>query len=260
MTAFDVLILGSGLAGQSLALRLADNLKVAIVTKRTLEDSASAWAQGGIAAVLDPGRDASTLIGALAPDTVRWLGGIGAPATLPGPAPGSPQLIDARRALPDTDPDGPWELRLGVGPSLGWNRAEVVEDLRSPRQLIDRFARTIAVGGRVLIDVPFRPDGTPSPAHLEALERRVWGDRWSDVLDQGLEGVEQRGEVCRGWSGLAARGKCAGQGLPAQATGAPETLLEGLGEDADVAGSVALGVAIEVDQGEGGERIGVHVS
>ena len=54
VTAFDVLILGSGLAGQSLALRLADKLKVALITKRTLEDSASAWAQGGIAAVLDP--------------------------------------------------------------------------------------------------------------------------------------------------------------------------------------------------------------
>lgn len=54
MTAFDVLILGSGLAGQSIALRLADTHKVALVTKRSLEDSASAWAQGGIAAVLDP--------------------------------------------------------------------------------------------------------------------------------------------------------------------------------------------------------------
>ncbi|WP_079435595.1 L-aspartate oxidase [Zoogloea sp. LCSB751] len=57
MTAFDVLILGSGLAGQSLALRLADKLKIALVTKRSLEDSASAWAQGGIAAVLDPADD-----------------------------------------------------------------------------------------------------------------------------------------------------------------------------------------------------------
>lgn len=53
MAGFDVLILGSGLAGQSLALRLADQLRVALVTKRQLEDSASAWAQGGIAAVLD---------------------------------------------------------------------------------------------------------------------------------------------------------------------------------------------------------------
>jgi L-aspartate oxidase len=50
---FDVLIVGSGLAGQSLALRLAEHRKVALVTKRQLEDSASSWAQGGIAAVLD---------------------------------------------------------------------------------------------------------------------------------------------------------------------------------------------------------------
>jgi L-aspartate oxidase len=50
---FDVLVLGSGLAGQSVALRLADKLRVALVTKRGIEDSATAWAQGGIAAVLD---------------------------------------------------------------------------------------------------------------------------------------------------------------------------------------------------------------
>ncbi|HUW38966.1 MAG TPA: L-aspartate oxidase [Rhodocyclaceae bacterium] len=53
MNNFDVLILGSGLAGQSLALRLADHRRVALVTKSALEDSASGWAQGGIAAVLD---------------------------------------------------------------------------------------------------------------------------------------------------------------------------------------------------------------
>lgn len=52
-TRYDVVILGSGAAGQSLALRLADRLRVALVTKRSLADSASAWAQGGIAAVLD---------------------------------------------------------------------------------------------------------------------------------------------------------------------------------------------------------------
>ncbi|MDI3490412.1 MAG: L-aspartate oxidase [Thauera sp.] len=50
---YDVLILGSGAAGQSMALRLAECLKVALVTKRELSDSASNWAQGGIAAVLD---------------------------------------------------------------------------------------------------------------------------------------------------------------------------------------------------------------
>src|SRR5207244_7828523 len=47
------LIIGSGLAGMSAALRLADRLKVALVTKHELLDGASSWAQGGIAAVLD---------------------------------------------------------------------------------------------------------------------------------------------------------------------------------------------------------------
>ncbi|MDL1867580.1 L-aspartate oxidase [Betaproteobacteria bacterium PRO4] len=49
---FDALIIGSGLAGLTLALNLAETQKVALVTKRTLHDTASAWAQGGIAAVL----------------------------------------------------------------------------------------------------------------------------------------------------------------------------------------------------------------
>ena len=51
----ETLVIGSGLAGQSTALRLADaGQRVALITKRSMEDSASAWAQGGIAAVLDP--------------------------------------------------------------------------------------------------------------------------------------------------------------------------------------------------------------
>jgi L-aspartate oxidase len=51
--AYDVLIIGSGLAGMSAALHLAQKLKVALVTKHELLDGASSWAQGGIAAVLD---------------------------------------------------------------------------------------------------------------------------------------------------------------------------------------------------------------
>ncbi|MGE5097262.1 MAG: L-aspartate oxidase [Betaproteobacteria bacterium] len=51
--AYDVLIIGSGLAGMSAALHLAGRYRVALVTKRELLDGASSWAQGGIAAVLD---------------------------------------------------------------------------------------------------------------------------------------------------------------------------------------------------------------
>jgi len=54
MLKFDSLILGSGLAGLSLALKLADSQKVAVITKKSMLDGASAWAQGGIAAVLSP--------------------------------------------------------------------------------------------------------------------------------------------------------------------------------------------------------------
>ncbi len=50
---FDVAIVGSGLAGLSVALHLAKTRKVAVISKRSLLDGASNWAQGGIAAVLD---------------------------------------------------------------------------------------------------------------------------------------------------------------------------------------------------------------
>jgi L-aspartate oxidase len=49
-----VAIVGTGLAGLSVALHLAQTRKVVVVSKRSLLDGASNWAQGGIAAVLDP--------------------------------------------------------------------------------------------------------------------------------------------------------------------------------------------------------------
>src|SRR3954451_24401791 len=52
---FDVLIVGSGLAGLSAALHLAPTHRVAILTKRSMSDGSSGWDQGGIAAVLGEG-------------------------------------------------------------------------------------------------------------------------------------------------------------------------------------------------------------
>jgi L-aspartate oxidase len=53
MQQFDVLIIGSGLAGLTLALRTAEHKNVCLVSKRSINDTASDWAQGGIAAVLN---------------------------------------------------------------------------------------------------------------------------------------------------------------------------------------------------------------
>ena len=52
---FDILIIGSGLAGLTAALLLAPGRKVAVLTKRELSDGSSGWAQGGMAAVLGEG-------------------------------------------------------------------------------------------------------------------------------------------------------------------------------------------------------------
>jgi L-aspartate oxidase len=51
----EVLIVGSGAAGLTAALNLAERRKVAVIAKGALGDSASARAQGGIAAVLEEG-------------------------------------------------------------------------------------------------------------------------------------------------------------------------------------------------------------
>ena len=48
---FDVLIVGSGLAGLSAALLLSSEKRVAVITKRAVSEGSSGWAQGGIAAV-----------------------------------------------------------------------------------------------------------------------------------------------------------------------------------------------------------------
>lgn len=51
----DVIIIGSGAAGLTAALTLAPRLKVVVLAKSNISSGSTAWAQGGIAAVLEPG-------------------------------------------------------------------------------------------------------------------------------------------------------------------------------------------------------------
>jgi L-aspartate oxidase len=54
-SAYDVIIIGSGAAGLTAALELATKLRVLVLAKGSLTGGSTAWAQGGIAAVLDAG-------------------------------------------------------------------------------------------------------------------------------------------------------------------------------------------------------------
>ena len=51
----DLLIIGSGAAGLSLALRLADSARVVVLAKGPLSEGSTYYAQGGVSAVLDAG-------------------------------------------------------------------------------------------------------------------------------------------------------------------------------------------------------------
>lgn len=51
MQSFDFIVIGSGVAGLTFALKAASQGRVAIITKRAPADSSTAWAQGGVACV-----------------------------------------------------------------------------------------------------------------------------------------------------------------------------------------------------------------
>lgn len=105
----DVVVLGSGAAGLAAALGARPGRSVLIVTKGTLDAGSTAWAQGGLAAVLDPrdsledhvadtlaagaglcDEDAVRQLVSSAPDAIRSLMDLGAVFD-PG-ADGSPAL------------------------------------------------------------------------------------------------------------------------------------------------------------------------
>ena len=50
---YDVLIIGSGAAGLTLALRLPDRARIAVLSKGPVQEGSTYYAQGGISAVLD---------------------------------------------------------------------------------------------------------------------------------------------------------------------------------------------------------------
>ena len=105
------IIVGTGIAGLWTAWRLAsEGHSVVLITKETLADSASAWAQGGIAVALGPGDSPSQH----AADTMAASDGLADPEAvriLTSEGPDRIYELLALGAVFDRGPDG----RLGLG-------------------------------------------------------------------------------------------------------------------------------------------------
>jgi L-aspartate oxidase len=94
---YDVLVVGAGIAGLTLALRLADTARVAVLAKGSLTEGSSRYAQGGIAAVMNA-RDS---LEAHARDTIAAGAGLCDEETVHFTVEQGPQCID-------------WLIQLGV--------------------------------------------------------------------------------------------------------------------------------------------------
>ncbi|MBX3444797.1 MAG: L-aspartate oxidase [Planctomyces sp.] len=85
----DVLILGAGIAGVRAALAVDPGLRVVVISKDRADLSNSAWAQGGIAGVLDPADN----IRNHAADTIAVGAGLCDPEVVESVVAAAPQLI-----------------------------------------------------------------------------------------------------------------------------------------------------------------------
>lgn len=111
----DYLIIGSGVAGLSLALGLAPSGSVSLVTKKSPADSSTNLAQGGIASVLDPHDSFDLHIG----DTLASGVGLCRPGVVEAVVREGPDRIDDLRTLgvPFTSDSGGFDLGLEGGHS-----------------------------------------------------------------------------------------------------------------------------------------------
>jgi L-aspartate oxidase len=172
---FDVLVLGSGVAGLSAAVRLAGTvpaggppLTLGVLTKGTLSQSATRWAQGGVAAVLGGDEDSTDLHLA---DTLAAGAGLcdeEAVRILVDEGPGRVQELIALGAEFDREATGSLSLAREGGHS-------------APRVVHAGGAATGAEVERALVDATYRS----ASAVLEgwfALELLVEGGRCVGVL------------------------------------------------------------------------------
>ena len=116
----DLLVLGSGVAGLSAAVRAADalGLRVGVLTKAELDQAATRWAQGGVAAVLAGDPDSTDLHLADTLSAGAGLCDVEAVRVLVDEGPGRVTELIAMGAAFDRSADGRLELAREGGHTL----------------------------------------------------------------------------------------------------------------------------------------------
>jgi L-aspartate oxidase len=144
----DLLVVGSGVAGLTAAVRAASHhgLSVAVVTKAGIDSATTRWAQGGIAAVLDPGADSTDLHVA---DTLAAGGGLcddDAVRVLVEQGPDAVRDLIGLGAVFDRDDDGRLDLAREGGHRLARvvHAGGVATGVEVERTLVDAVHATAA--------------------------------------------------------------------------------------------------------------------
>jgi L-aspartate oxidase len=217
----DLLVLGSGVAGLTAAVRAAEvhGMRVGVLTKGELDQATTRWAQGGVAAVLGADPDSTDLHLA---DTLAAGAGLCDP--------------DAVRVLVDEGPDRVHEL-IALGARFD---RDAEGRLELAREGGHSLARVVHAGGaatgveieRALVEAV---QGTAAAVleHTFAVDLTVEGGRCTGVVGVGQDGAEV---AVRAGNVLVATGG-AGQ-LFSVTTNPPETTGDG------VAMALRAGVAV----------------
>ncbi|MFQ5635980.1 MAG: L-aspartate oxidase, partial [Gammaproteobacteria bacterium] len=148
---FEILIIGAGLAGMSLALRLAESGRdVGLIAKGPLDESSSNLAQGGIAAAVGP-EDSPA---AHARDTISAGGGLCKPETVDYVVSRGPECIawltDRGVDFTRTNTDGDRPLHLTR--EGGHSRRRVVHSADATgRAVMSRLREQVAANPRISI-------------------------------------------------------------------------------------------------------------
>ncbi len=148
-TECDVAVVGGGAAGLWAALRAAEHgASVCVISRTPLSQSASFWAQGGLAAALEPGDSPAQH----AADTIAAGRGLCRPAavqTLVEEAPAAVRELRERGVAFDLDSDG--ELALGL--EGGHTRRRIVHagGSQTGHEITGKLAAMVAAESRIAV-------------------------------------------------------------------------------------------------------------